>query len=191
MFDDSRPLHAQKGARIEGDFLVDALECVDGGKKRRAAARRRTPLTAEEIAEYVGLCEVVGVGGAGHWWGWAGPSGASSARTLRRTCRATLRTRSSGAQLVHLSPVRQELHNQVLTAQTSTNPHRHEGRFSLCSICRQGILPQGQVQGTHQEAPWGWMERRRRGAGGVGVAVGGGSRHPQCSRELKLLLHRR
>ena len=51
MYDESAPLHAQRGSRIEGDFMLDSLR-VDGKRRRRRTAE--DTLTAEEIAEYMG-----------------------------------------------------------------------------------------------------------------------------------------
>jgi KRAB domain-containing zinc finger protein len=51
MYDESAPLHAQRGNRIEGDFMLDALQ-ADGKRRRRRTAE--DSLTVEEIAEYMG-----------------------------------------------------------------------------------------------------------------------------------------
>lgn len=54
MYDDSAPLHTQKGNKIEGDFMLDSLN-VEGKKRRRRTAE--DALTSEEIAEYMGSCD--------------------------------------------------------------------------------------------------------------------------------------
>lgn len=54
MYDDQSPLSAQKGARIETDYIVDKLG-LDGRKRRRRALEDL--LTPEEIAEYLGQPE--------------------------------------------------------------------------------------------------------------------------------------
>ena len=54
MYDDQSPLSAQKGARIETDYIVDKLG-MDGRKRRRRAPEDL--LTPEEIAEYLGQPE--------------------------------------------------------------------------------------------------------------------------------------
>jgi len=64
MYDDSAPLHAQRGSKIEGDFLLDSLN-VEGKKRRRRTAE--DTLTPEEIAEYMGSSSLAlaGTGGSG------------------------------------------------------------------------------------------------------------------------------
>jgi len=59
MYDDSAPLALQRGSRIEGDFMVDALH-VEGRKRRRRTAE--DTLSAEEIAEYMGTSTSSGSG---------------------------------------------------------------------------------------------------------------------------------
>ena len=56
LYDDSSPLHEQRGNRIETDYMLDSFG-LEGRKRRRRNADET--LTAEEVAEYLGSLDVM------------------------------------------------------------------------------------------------------------------------------------
>jgi hypothetical protein len=135
LYDESAPLHAQRGSRIEGDFMLDSLR-VDGKRRRRRTAE--DTLTAEEIAEYMG-CDTRSPSGGG-----AASSTASSSQIPCRYCgevtadlsRYFSHTLSShGAYICHQC-------GKSFTTKSSLLRHRpiHTGmRRFACSICRKAF----------------------------------------------------
>lgn len=134
LYDESAPLHAQRGSRIEGDFMLDSLR-VDGKRRRRRTAE--DTLTAEEIAEYMGCDSRSPSGGAA-------TSTASSSQIPCRYCgevtadlsRYFSHTLSShGAYICHQC-------GKSFTTKSSLLRHRpiHTGmRRFACSICRKAF----------------------------------------------------
>ena len=56
LYDDSSPLHEQRGNRIETDYMLDAFG-MEGSRKRRRRNADES-LTSEEIAEYLGSVDL-------------------------------------------------------------------------------------------------------------------------------------
>ena len=135
LFDERSPLHLQKGARIEADYMVDKLG-VEGRKRRRRAPDES--LTAEEIAEYMGHAAATATTDGGN----TAAAGAGVFRCqscgdesneLTRYLRHTL--------AVHNAYVCHEC-GKSFTTKSSLLRHRpiHTGmrRFS-CGICRKAF----------------------------------------------------
>ena len=124
MYDDSAPLHVQRGSRIEGDFMVDSLH-VEGRKRRRRTAE--DTLSAEEIAEYMGTSTSTGCGQfACRYCGEVSPD-------LSRYFAHTLS--SHGSFVCHQC-------GKSFTTKSSLLRHRpiHTGmRRFACSICRKSF----------------------------------------------------
>jgi KRAB domain-containing zinc finger protein len=130
MYDDSVPLHKQRGNRIEGDFMLDALH-VDGKKRRRRTAE--DTLTPEEIAEYMGSSTCADGGpnsGAGLFTcRYCGEVTSDLSRYFAHTLA------SHGAYVCHQC-------GKSFTTKSSLLRHRpiHTGmRRFACSICRKSF----------------------------------------------------
>jgi len=127
MYDDSAPLHVQRGSRIEGDFMVDALH-MEGRKRRRRTAE--DTLSAEEIAEYMGTSTSTSTGGGGQFaCRYCGEVSDDLSRYFAHTLTA------HGSFVCHQC-------GKSFTTKSSLLRHRpiHTGmRRFACSICRKAF----------------------------------------------------
>ena len=128
MYDDSAPLHVQRGSRIEGDFMVDSLH-VEGRKRRRRTAE--DTLSAEEVAEYMGTSASASTTGGGGQFAcrYCGEVSSDLSRYFAHTLSA------HGSFVCHQC-------GKSFTTKSSLLRHRpiHTGmRRFACSICRKSF----------------------------------------------------
>ena len=163
MFDDSAPLHVQRGSRIEGDFMVDALH-VEGRKRRRRTAE--DTLSAEEIAEYMGTS--ASSGNSQFACRYCGEVSADLSRYFGHTLTA------HGSFVCHQC-------GKSFTTKSSLLRHRpiHTGmRRFACSICRKSFYRKDKCK-AHIKRHLGLADGPGPSSSPVGVPCSSGPATPQ------------